>query len=156
MHERRARLQPGADWLRAQRVQRGWSQRELAEKITEAGFPVKQDRISVYENGQDEPRPESRLQYARGLAAVFKISETEVFLGLEWPLPGDLEDDEAIFRRQLKKHGREFFLRILGEDYPLPEDDPLGRQGQARVRRNPLTRKSEPRGRSDQDRASGA
>lgn len=82
IEERRARLTPGALWIRAQREERGWSGRELARRMD-----IPQDRISAYERAQDEPPTE----FARGLAKVFELSELEVWEALRKPLPRDVD-----------------------------------------------------------------
>lgn len=85
VEERRARLQPGGDWLRAERERRGLTGKELG-----ALTGVQQERISAYERAQDEPPTE----FARALAKVFGISETEVWRGLGKPLPRELDPAE--------------------------------------------------------------
>ena len=149
MHERRARLQPGADWLRAERERRSWSQRELAERITGAGFPVKQDRISVYENAQDEPRPEFREDYGRALSRVFGVNEVDVYKGLRWPMPSDEALDDyyeekykAVFEGVERRTG----VKVTKSG---------GKHRRAGVRRNPVTRKGDSPDQASQERASG-
>jgi transcriptional regulator with XRE-family HTH domain len=153
MHERRARLQPGADWLRAERERRSWSQRELAERITGAGFEVKQDRISVYENAQDEPRPEFREAYGRALAAVLGINEVEAYKGLGWPMPSE----EALADYYQTKYPGVFkrVAELTGENTDRDADTPGPGDGHARVTRKPVARKSGEEPRKPRRRASG-
>jgi transcriptional regulator with XRE-family HTH domain len=81
MEERRARLLPGATWLRTQREQRQWSQSELASRLG-----TTQDRVSAYERAQDEPP----AQFARDVAREFGLDEYNVWRSLCLPLPAEV------------------------------------------------------------------
>jgi transcriptional regulator with XRE-family HTH domain len=83
---RRARLLPGAQWLRREREKREWSGSELARQLG-----IGQERVSAYERAQDEPPPE----VASTLAQVFGMPEVDVWRHLGKPLPRELMSDEA-------------------------------------------------------------
>jgi transcriptional regulator with XRE-family HTH domain len=86
IEQRRARLLPGAQWIKAQRDRQGWSGRELARRLD-----VSQDRISAYERAQDEPGPD----FVTALADLLGMPEIEVWRHLGKPLPRELMSDEA-------------------------------------------------------------
>lgn len=145
IEERRARLAPGAAWLTAQRESRGLSGRELARRLG-----INADRIFAYERAQDEPKKDFVVM----LAAEYGMSQVEVWRGLAKDLPDEFETDEALDAYYEQKYPDVFAgvekrtgIKVTGSG---------DKQRPARVRRNPLTRKGEPRGRSDQERASGA
>jgi transcriptional regulator with XRE-family HTH domain len=150
MHERRARLQPGADWLRAERERRSWSQRELAERITEAGFAVKQDRISVYENAQDEPP----AGFARGLASALGLPQRHVWRGLHLPLPAEFETEEAENDYYERRYGHGLYQRVeelTGEKTTKPGAS----ERDTGIRQKKITREGEGREKPSRRRASG-
>jgi transcriptional regulator with XRE-family HTH domain len=140
IEERMARLAPGARWLCAQRERRGWSGRELARR---AG--VGQDRISAYENAQDRPSE----AFARKLAEVLGLPETEVWRGLQLPLPADYptpqRTNEELLAEVLRRDAADGqFRRALrnqlrsqgasGATRPVAKDNPVTPPGDSEVK----------------------
>lgn len=141
IEERRARLTPGAYWIRTQREQRGWTGRELARRLD-----IAQDRISAYERAQDEPPAE----FARALAAVFGLTELEVWKGLQKPLPRGLNIEamsgpEIVAYVQRMHPGEiEKLLSEVGRD-PEVTPPPPGRKAPRRSERpKDVTHRDEP------------
>jgi transcriptional regulator with XRE-family HTH domain len=132
IEERRARLQPGAQWLLQQRKARGWSGRELGEKLG-----IAQERVSAYERAQDEPRPAARAAFASRLAEVFEMDEVDVWRGLCWPLPAPFRtDEEAVADLE---HRRPGFI-----EHVLASLEPGAKQQPPAVKRRGVTRKGDP------------
>jgi transcriptional regulator with XRE-family HTH domain len=91
--EERERMTRGGRWLRQQRKEAGFEHgTEFADVLG-----IKQVRLSAYERGL-YPVPEA---VARDIARALRLTEWEVWRGLQLPLPRELDDDEAI-RRALK------------------------------------------------------
>lgn len=126
IEERRARLLPGATWLRAQREQRGLSGSELARRLAAIqGTHVQQERVSAYERAQDEPPAD----FARALAEVFGLPELTVWRGLGKPLPRELERprptyDDPVARDVEERYPGLIAAIIAGDPLPpLPHQD---------------------------------
>lgn len=60
--------------MKAARLDKGWSQRQLAAVITAAGCPVSDGNLSRIERGEVSPSPKLR----RALADALGISTTEL------------------------------------------------------------------------------
>lgn len=88
--DRHDRLRRAGRWLHQQREDAGLTQVELSERLPD----VSQHMVSAFERGAYEVD----AGVARDMAAVFGVSEWEVWRGLEMPLPRELDDDEAIQR----------------------------------------------------------
>jgi transcriptional regulator with XRE-family HTH domain len=114
IEERRARLTPGARWLRAERERRGWTGGELAQRLG-----VHQTRVSAYERMQDEPPAD----FARALARVFGMTELEVWRGLQKPLPREVEEDAGHRDEVLARIEKEFpgMIDAIMSGAPLPQ-----------------------------------
>jgi transcriptional regulator with XRE-family HTH domain len=137
--ERRARLEPGARWLRDQRLRRSWTGAELGTRLG-----VSQERVSAYERAQDEPP----ISVVRKLATAFGLTELEVFIGLGIPLPKEvmpsgMTDQETV--AFVKKHWPEAWAEIIGADPPRRP-----RTTRRNTQVNPASRTGEPGGAASQ------
>lgn len=134
IEERRARLMPGASWIRAERERRGWSGRELARRMD-----IAQDRVSAYERAQDEP-PAS---FARRLAEVYDIDEVEVWRCLRLPLPQPFRSDEELIAYALDRWPNSMAAGA-NADGPLPKGgNPAAKDGNPRAKKAPRPRTGE-------------
>jgi transcriptional regulator with XRE-family HTH domain len=123
--QRRARLLPGAQWIRAQREQQGWSGRELARRLE-----ISQDRVSAYERAQDEPGPD----FVTALAGLLQLSELEVWRHLGKPLPREVVSDEAAIAWARERYPGEI-ERLTGQPPPPVRPDTERKDGQTGPRR---------------------
>ena len=145
--EERERARLGGEWLREERRRRGYDTgTEFA-----AALGLRQGMISVYENGQKLVDRD----HAALIAALFGMSEWEVWLRLRIPLPAELDDDEAIrrafqLRPDVMGQVPEIVERVTGEKPLEPPPFPSGSPS----RRTDDTRKGERRQNSDPGRES--
>ena len=118
IEERRARLLPGAQWLREERERRGWTGLELARRLD-----IHQTRLSAYERAQDEPPTE----FIRSLAEVFGMTELDVWRSLGKALPREAATDEAVIAWAWRTHPE---AMELGTGLKRPDSPctPVGRQ----------------------------
>ncbi len=115
--EERERARLGGEWLREERKRRGYDTgTEFA-----AALGLRQGMISVYENGQKLVDRD----HAALIAALFGMTEWEVWLRLRIPLPAELDDDEAIrrafqLRPDVMRQVPEITERVTGEKVSDP------------------------------------
>lgn len=122
---RRARLLPGAQWLRREREKREWTGSELARRLG-----IGQERVSAYERAQDEPPAD----IARGLADVFGMPEVEVWRCLGKPLPREVVSDEAAIAWARERYPGEI-ERLTGQPAPPVKPDTARQDRQTGPRR---------------------
>ena len=88
MEERRERLESQfGQRVRAEREARGWSQEELARRLTAKGLPIHPTTVSKME-WDGKPRA-VRIAEVIALAELFRVS-TDELLGRSTPSPADL------------------------------------------------------------------
>jgi transcriptional regulator with XRE-family HTH domain len=128
---RRARLAPGARWLRAERERRDWSGSELARRTG-----IRQERISAYERAQDEPPAD----VVRSLAKVFEMTELEVWRNLRKPFPAVTDEDVIA---EVRRRWPSAIEDVLGGSVPEPRR-PEPRRHEVRRYPRPVTETDEP------------
>ena len=80
---REARLKRAGRWLEAELKKRDWTQKYLAGELG-----VAPQQVSAYANGRYEIDPE----LARDVARLFGMTESDVWRGMQVPLPQDYEE----------------------------------------------------------------